>query len=599
MWKCEIFQNHGYKGYLRAYLSVLHHTLYDSEKDYGSLINNTGKIFAECKYNDFHKRSKEFLVEPRELLMLLNYVDTAPTMYYAPRPFMRMGNLADDFVYILPTTNTFKLENKTLACLFCGVIQAMPRYLFEKKCLKRLDTIHDKDMSDVTRWRLTLNDEKVGTTRFTYKTEEILKQLSAEKVPHYRHDESCPLLWLSSNENSAWNTKKSILYVNEMSSFKSVLRAFNCGLKTEDEWIEFALTLSRNQDNHGCSEKTMVYLYDSLVEYKLCVTPINGILDTGDSYKVANQTERRGHLHYEPRSVVQHGSAIGDEDIFEAHEDERGFKSLNLSNKRNAIDGLRVQSSQIPVNFGLSKEYDIARDVDDNMFVRDMMAVRERPFLTRTYEEDGRIVIIPKDDQRLHDCLKRVKVMHGFLTGYKDNLICLYCGNIFDETLLPWEFCRTYYDLVEQRKIVKYVNFSLSRHEHNGQQNNDPRYLSHKFFSLTILDVIRNIRIDRIADKNRVYKIHSEDKTGLDFNMDAFHHRICLWLSATMDTCHASDCIFKFKRYVYDQSCHLCGSNGNSGFFSCGHILCVPCYNDIRITDCPKCSKGVRQQYVL
>lgn len=607
MWRCNVTSNTGYTGFTRVYNGILTSLVFRSRKPekcsnfYVEMIKNNKIIFLDCIRNE-EAGKREELTEPRDLLILLNYLDGLPFMYFAPRPYMRMGRLSDDFVYLFPGGDKNRKE-RILACLVCGVENRMPDFIMSRKGISVIDTYPEYEtLSDQTRWRMMVGAYETGSKKFIYKTKEMLEYMQSGREPHYVHHKRCPLEWLSRDDTCSWNTKKTILYVDEPSIFKNVMRVLENGLNSEAEWIEFILVTSRSGFHNGCCEQTLVYLYHSILEYKLQTTPYDGILNfpIDNLLRVVRNNETRGNVYTEARSaghMLITGTTTNELQIL--REDDRGV----LDREQDPMVFNNSLSASTPLNLSLDEEDTLIQEYVNVSYNRTLPTLREQIYHNREWNDCQETVIIEKDDTSLEMCLKRLKVMHGYVVGFKNHLMCIYCAAVYDDTLMPWSFCKDYYTEEQCTDILHYSIQSKSRSLTKAYKRGPTKSLSYHLLPFTITDVTSNLRITKITDRYRVHldrDVPTANKTNLKSDMDDRLHRICIWLSATMDFGHVNDCLFKFKRYSYMMNaCVKCGSTGNHHYFSCGHSLCIKCYSDIRITDCIVCNRGVRLRNIV
>lgn len=113
MWNCRVSSsnaNNNYGAYTAVFNNILGFIINDerSAHTYIDLINENREIFLEASEKSFNE-----IVEPRELLFLINHIDTATRLYWSPRPYRRSGFIEKEFLFLCP-------ENNSLVCLFCG-----------------------------------------------------------------------------------------------------------------------------------------------------------------------------------------------------------------------------------------------------------------------------------------------------------------------------------------------------------------------------------------------------------------------------------------------------------------------------------------------
>lgn len=605
MWSCTHIQNDkGYKGFLNVYNEILNFILYDKTSDYGVLLEKTRKEYIECLKNKYSQK----LVEPRELYMLLNYIDNSQRFFYAPRPYVRLGNISFDYIYIVPETNSkdnnvkkrkiipdvlahdlkniqsvatdsntatgsgisnftmnidtpfdinenfqinqelfnrYSLENSSrsrfdnnrfitvgndtltvpnnntisstptinssnphlsfhhnyalslqqrpleqpslytvfpinrtikrtsdsncikLACLFCGVICEMPDYLKRKKNIISLDVNNDEDLNESVKWRLMVGENKLNSPSFRNSSDEILADLNTTKGYSYLHDSSCPILWISSSNNIIWYTKMSMLYVNEITRFKSVLRLLEYGVKTEEEWLEFVLITSMFENRQGCCERTIRKLYDSVVEYKLASTKIKNFKFDNKFTIITDEISSTSTTYTAPRSTYQNGTSLGmiDSNLVR---DERRFVIDPLGKPCTDYNDC-FNEIVLPVPLTVAKECEI-RDYYDK-YIKDVDYKRncmiyniKKNTIESVIDSRQNFVTVPEDDDIVNTLVK-IKCLQGFVVKKNEGLICVYCGSTFDNRVFSWNTCKNYYTPDEVYKIIRYVLHDRNRDE--------------------------------------------------------------------------------------------------------------------------------------
>jgi hypothetical protein len=125
MWNCRITCRGDSLSSYGAYTSVFNNLIgfiigsERSARTYIDLIEENRAIFLDASDKPQLMANMASVVEPRELLFLLNHLDTADRLYWAPRPYRRSGEIEKEFLFVSP-------ENDTLACIFCGFKSILP-----------------------------------------------------------------------------------------------------------------------------------------------------------------------------------------------------------------------------------------------------------------------------------------------------------------------------------------------------------------------------------------------------------------------------------------------------------------------------------------
>lgn len=838
MWSCTHIQNDkGYKGFLNVYNEILNFILYDKTNDYGVLLEKTRKEYIECLNNKYSQK----LVEPRELYMLLNYIDNSQRFYYAPRPYIRLGNISFDYIYIVPetnrdnnnvkrrkiipdifaqdlknipsasnsnttaisssssssnssssssgsnngvysftgnigtpfdindnfqthqelfnrysfennnriitignntltsTTNTTtatsmvsdnnisssstlsshsplsfwssfhhtysissqqqSLENPSssttfnsnnlqtlstveelsvttrttttptssqlsslvsastsrksainkrkssnnsikLACIFCGVICEMPDYLKRKKNIISLDVNDDADLNESIKWRLIVGENKLNSSSFKNSSDEMLADLNSKKGYSYVHDSSCPILWLSSSNNIIWYTKMSMLYVNEITRFKSVLRLLEYGVKTEEEWLEFVLITSMFENRQGCCERTMRKLYDSVVEYKLASTKIKNFKFNNEYTIMTDEINTTSTKHTAPRSTYQNGTSLGMIDS-NFTRDERRFVIDPLGKSSNDYKDC-FYDIVLPVPMTVAKECEI-RDyydkyIKDTDYKRNCMIYNIKKNTIESIINSRQNSLTVPEDNDMVNALAKIKCLQGFVVKRNEGLVCVFCGSTFDNKVFTWNTCKNYYTPDEVYKIVRYLLYDGNRDvdvfTNSGKssgvgssrssaaptskktsKNNDNsvKYLNSKYYPTNINDLLEGNTVFSITNTFKVNKLENYQpilinekykNNNIIINLETdYKQKLCIWICSSMNLCHTKSCLYYKNSYRFLLTTYECSTckisiSGIIYTFSCGHSICKKCNDNPRLTYCSICFSGVRVDYM-
>lgn len=609
MWYCIVKSAHGYHGYLNVCDTILNHIIRQNES-YGDLLQKTAIVYSMCRHDEDSGKTVD-LVEPRELMLLLNYVDTSPCMYYAPRPYMRMGNVADDYVYIVPKrTDLHDVSIKT-ACLFCGKVNDMPTYIMNKKHINVLDTVSPVYMSERTRRRLTTNCENENAFVLAYKTNETYQKLRISADLHHRHDSHCPLLWISNDDNITWPGKHTCLYVNETCVFKAALRALEYGVRTENEWLEFTMCVSRLSGYRGCSLATVRRLFATLLERKMRVTKPTGMLMGEGLYYMFPSVER-GQIYREPRSTVQ---------IMDTFQntlaDERAPISDPDSTSGPTAEHERSITSSVII--GAAREQQISCFMDNRAKIYAEVSFTKSGIDPYTFRQNRPFLVgttfnVSSECEYMIAAAKRIKYMHGFVIGHDSAAVCFYCAVVYENTLAAWSECVKHYDELQMKRIIQYALFSPARPPTLGA--NDPDYMAYNTYPVSVVDVLNgrsgndvlndiicnNATSNWMCQSNRTSPDEATRSTTStnhcpsDFVLDLNDEkqRFCIWLCATLAFCHTSMCLYTTNRPLNVDECFFCRTKTtNLEYYTCGHGGCSSCFNDISFMWCA-CEKGTR-----
>lgn len=293
-----------------------------SARTYIDLIEENRAIFLETS----ERRCRNTVVEPRELLFLMNHIDTADRLYWAPRPYRRSGDIDKEYLFVCP-------ENDTLACVFCGFKGRTPletksapveggvtrlpvfdatnattdnseeRSLLDERQRSMIMAARDllqRELENVRRSTLaesfggmdetdyvprvadTTDNSEDGSgnanSELAAPREDINETTTDATEPPITtrrrtrfHFDKCPLAWLESN--CTWQTKYSTYPVHEPSKFGFALRMLQRQreqgfMATEMEWNEF-VQLTGDTPAMGACEDTLLRCYMMIVQMKL------------------------------------------------------------------------------------------------------------------------------------------------------------------------------------------------------------------------------------------------------------------------------------------------------------------------------------------
>src|SRR5436190_19525399 len=315
MWNCRVTSDKvsDYGAYSDIFDNLLGFVISCNQpaRTYLDLIEENRKMYLEhlIKGDGHHE-----VVEPRELLFILNEIDKANCMYWAPRPYRRSGDISKEYLFCCS-------DSDILACIFCGCKRqahveikdggraaSVRSSIFDGTSLgPTIDGIQDPSSSAIQNFVIRLMQDvlELTTQRRTYvvhgQPSVIMEQFGSVSVGDYMppehanesqtpnrtptsspqntsethqtcgdgfHFQRCPLVWLM--DNCTWRTKYSTRQIIEPSKFGYSLQGLQRSryMFTEMEWKEFVQLSSKTYVMGACMD-TLLKCYVYLMEQKM------------------------------------------------------------------------------------------------------------------------------------------------------------------------------------------------------------------------------------------------------------------------------------------------------------------------------------------
>lgn len=189
------------------------------------------------------------LVEPRELLHLLNYIETHDTRFvYVPRPFHRSN--------VFGLTSLVRMDEcSVLGCIFCGqqssYVVSGESVCFSTLALKRLRTGNTRQSPPITYsiWNFVVPRSDLGGPMYNNDIDH--EQQTPNLTPVFKeirrlHHACCPVMWLHDDENANWNYKDASFTLRGVSKFQHLMQ-FLCTYPRPREnwsWLTFSNKLA-------------------------------------------------------------------------------------------------------------------------------------------------------------------------------------------------------------------------------------------------------------------------------------------------------------------------------------------------------------------
>ncbi|KAG8314020.1 hypothetical protein J6590_102009 [Homalodisca vitripennis] len=210
-----------YMGFAELYDNVVTYLLEkpsDVCLDYDGLISHNRETFDRmchsvlAKEEEVSSRGNSVqikLVEPRELVYLLNYIETNNSrLCYAPRPFYRSN------VHCLTTLVHLNESSHTLACLICG--KASVYCIGGRFVVFNTGSVHFFLDAYTLCGGFFNNDLDPGQRpAATVPVPEMVRHL---------HHERCPVMWLHDDRKATWNFKHASVAVATTSKFHQMMQ---------------------------------------------------------------------------------------------------------------------------------------------------------------------------------------------------------------------------------------------------------------------------------------------------------------------------------------------------------------------------------------
>lgn len=543
------------------------------------------------------------LVEPRELLNLLNYIETNCTrLMFAPRPFYRSN------VFCLTSLVQME-ETLLLACFVCGKHSRYSR-TDSSLCFTTASMVrHLKDNGATTSEPNTNSDNPyqtysvdasaIGGVLFNNDTEPHDRTVCITPVFHevkHLHHDYCPVMWLHHDGNILWSFKNAFYTIRGVSKFNHILQFLTLYPRPRDNasWLCLVNRISRCT-SPGANQQTlesllrilsherlvvysgrtawtsmpaMTYRYDqeSVVIPKFYSRPVHVNAFIHDIENVADRTEEYGVTSLYQLADVYPGSSLpfgGSYTIVPANEEHI------VANHGNKLKP--YQTTDRP--FNLQTEYKDGCSAE----------------VAFTALQDGTV-------STLH--YYRLLYLHGYLVSSLEGCglhspstndstvdhVCLFCGALFQRYLQSYKNSNVYYTAYQVDRLIKYALYGA-------------KYTAKKH------RYVYGRRLDRVSKFQATFP-HDLNSRVLPKRLKKCHQadvrvkQALLWFSASLDVLHTDDCIFRIKKRTFDNTrCCICLDDDPTGgrlAMVCGHEYCKSCYNEIAMTDCCLCKRGYR-----
>lgn len=212
------------------------------------------------------------LVEPRELLNLLNYIETHDTRFmYVPRPFHRSN--------VFSLTTLVRLNGSSvIGCIFCGK-QASYALSHKTACFTTLSLVNtehvDEHRSSYSTLSFSVPWSDIVDTLYNNDLDPDHQQLNIKPVfkhVHHLHHQCCPVIWLHDDNNATWNCKDAAFTVRGVSRFQHMMRFITTYPRPKETWMWLTLA---NKLAHcvspGASQNTLENLLRIICNERLKV----------------------------------------------------------------------------------------------------------------------------------------------------------------------------------------------------------------------------------------------------------------------------------------------------------------------------------------
>lgn len=617
------------------------------------------------------------LVEPRDFLHLLNYIETFDTRFvYVPRPFHRSN--------LFSLTTLVRLnDSSVLGCIVCGKKSSYEvgseHVTFTTLSLIRPN--HQTKPLMYSTWGFSvpwsdIDDMYTNDTdpeHQTYSSKPVFEQI------HYLHHPCCPVVWLQRDDNAMWNYKNAPFTMRGPSKFQhivqflttyplprenmmwlsfankvgscltpgamqqtienllrivcherlkiSVARLYNCNAErcnssymtkttVGESPVAVACRCSRgsvlNVLRVTCGEQQSTPSVDEAGGPEHCLLDPSDTTTTVDTEATRGTAERINHdrVAYARNTNTSEGTqaAFHREPV---HVNLYAYETINLYDDNPVFDrpyGYQLAEllspRVLPVGgsttvIPLTAEQTLSAKL--NRFVQSSDAPGHRPFSPQnrfcekcTHDKVARAF---KDGTVMPLYYHRLLFLHGYLIPRRgaptsatqhrptvDAHVCLYCCAVFANDLMNYDDANVYFTPHRATLLLKYALYGCKpgvalEREVFGRRLAPVHPFPFAFFK-DLNTTVLPPRLDRTHDT------------------DCRLQQALVWLSATLDTLHKNDCVFRVKKRVFDcVGCRVClddSSGLEKCMMSCGHWICSSCYEQIAITDCCICKRGNR-----
>lgn len=562
------------------------------------------------------------MVEPRELLNLLNYIEVYNTrLLYAPRPFFRSN--------IYTMTTLLQMEDPSLvACLFCGKQSAYHRtdgsVCFTTLAVTEHKTVHSRfnESMNAVLNVYNVDEETVGRVMFINDLDpEWQENLSTPYFPEieHLHHTFCPVKWLENDRNALWNQKELNYTVRGVSKFHHIMQFLTIYPRPRENssWLCLINRLSKCW-TPGATQSILKNLFRILCHERLTITV--SILRDGWNKHVPDRQSATVHYNY-PRlpATKSLSSPISDYYTEPMHVNSYTQDVVNLSDDAETFSGLQgfqlgdLVGSSLP--FGgshtvlplVEQEMISARA---NTLKPQRMAIKHKttldgisgggPFTTEEVLQafkDGTVTglnyyrllylqgyLVDTASRASESKLRTLFSGKSQTVSNKDShhYVCLYCGAIF--ACVGNFYSEDYFEPDQVERLLSYAILGARSDDTTHQYVYD-RYMP------------------PVADFEALFP---SDLQTIGRPFEAYHmldkrlKQALMALSSTLDSLHANFCLFRIKKPTFSSTqCPICLEDyeeNEKRTMVCGHEFCTSCYNEISMTDCCICKRGYRTE---
>lgn len=546
MWNCTVngdARSTDYGGYAAIFDNIVSFLLYHdrSASNYIDLINENREIFASSP----NANLKRILVEPRELLSLMSQIELSHRLLWAPRPFKGSFSLMKDYL--------FRVEN-ALVCVFCGSKSQLVRTASPPSVSQ------ESAPAQVSEYFYERLDPFVCIPISTVANGEHHWPRLRITEPRYFHYHNCPLVWLS--KNCRWNDDLFRWPLADPSKFYFAMQIVQytgarC-INTEVEWSEWVHRIKRTNVMGAC-ELTLVRLFRKVIEMKLT-------------------------------SVDAHQLDIFQQLMYMFHYEESGID-------RDAT-GKATNASQFLDNV-LSGQEKVTLPSDESKLVCALNAdCAWKAFVMHGF------CVQKRTDPRVYYCEVNGNFSHVTTNMYTVTttlelptveMMCVYCGMVFDGKLCDPESIERLYTKRNRRVILEYLLKSASF----------PLQKMKVFFTWDFWErspSAENTKAFQVEEVLSSMELHDRIKQRNQDEPLSHQEKIMLWFSASLNLTHSPTCIFRYQKRIFSgEKCPICMDSLKTtrSLFNCGHTMCGRCINDIRVVACPVCKIGTRKQRLV
>lgn len=564
------------------------------------------------------------LAEPRELLNLLNYVETHDTRFsYVPRPFHRSN--------IFSLTSLVRLnESSVIGCIFCGkkAAYALSNRSVCFTTLSLVGHVHLQKSSYLT-WDITVPLSAIGGPMYENELDPenrrpVFKPVF-EEARHLHHD-CCPVVWLHDKDNAVWNDKDAVFVLRGVSKFQHMMQFITTYPRPREEWVWLSLA---NRLGHCVSPGAMQHTIENLLRIicnerlrlsvDLLYTDVDNRwrapsaarrpppplrhdavekvrYDPGSPY--ATVSSAKPEFHREPmhvNSFVYHIIDLSDDNpVFDG---QYGYRLADLvapnvlpfGGSCTVIPPLGEEPVSVRINKWLNKSHRAER----SPLPKAVAGASSREDDVSGAFGDGTVTSL---------YFHRLLFLQGYLIRRKgpafdtvpgvdskgqstaSAYVCLYCCATFSNVLFNYENSFTYYTPAQMNRLLRYALYGCA--VETRQQLVYGRWLtSVPYFPATFFRDLNS----------RVLPKHMKNVHKRDHRLQ----RALVWLSSSLDSSHRDECVFRIKKQVFNcAECRICLNECDEPYcrvmMTCGHWFCRDCYNEIAMTDCSLCRTGYR-----